>query len=302
MALIEVRGLTKSYGDRRVLRGIDLDVAAGEIVGVLGPNGAGKTTTVECIGGLRARDGGSVSVDGIDPTAGSREARGLREVLGMQLQQCRLPAKITPAEALALFGSFYADPVPADQLLARFGLAGQARVLFEKLSGGQQQRLSVALALVGRPRIAILDELTTGLDPAARREIWAYLRDLRAGGVTMLLVTHSMEEAAYLCDRVVIIDDGRIVAQGSPDELTTGSQAQETSFAADLPDDVLQRLRVLPGVRAVTRDDGRIVIDGDGDSPQAILTALLEAGVRPAQLRVTQPTLDEAYLRLTEES
>lgn len=299
MALIEVRGLRKSYGEKRVLRGVDLQVEAGQIVGILGPNGAGKTTAVECIGGLRTPDAGTIAVAGLDPQS---EAAALRQLLGMQLQECRLPARITPLEALELFASFYPDPLPATDLLGRFGLAAQAGARFERLSGGQQQRLSVALALVGRPRIAILDELTTGLDPAARREIWGYLSDLRAQGVTMLLVTHSMEEAAHLCDRVAIIDGGRVVAHGSPADLTTAAQAQQTSFEADLPEAMLARLAELPGVRAVRRDGARIVIDGDDDSPQTVLTALIEGGVRPARLRVAAPTLDDAYLRLTEAS
>ncbi|MFD0866605.1 ABC transporter ATP-binding protein [Tessaracoccus lubricantis] len=227
MALIDVTGLTKSYGAHRVLKGIDLQVHEGEILGVLGPNGAGKTTTVECIGGLRTRDGGTVTVDGMDP---ADEPQGLRELVGMQLQQCRLPAKIKAREALELFGSFYGDPVPAGELLTRFGLADHAEKRFEQLSGGQQQRLSVALALVGRPRIAILDELTTGLDPSARREIWRYLTALRDAGVTMVLVTHSMEEASYLCDRVVVIDGGVIVADAPPAVLAEGHRSLEEAY------------------------------------------------------------------------
>lgn len=229
MALIDVSGLTKSYGTHHVLTGLDFAVDEGEILGILGPNGAGKTTTVECIGGLRTRDGGTITVDGMDPAA---PPPGFRAQIGMQLQQCRLPAKITPHEALDLFGSFYADPVPTDELLQRFGLAEHANKRFEKLSGGQQQRLSVALALVGRPRIAILDELTTGLDPSARRDIWGYLDGLRASGVTIVLVTHSMEEADYLCDRVIIIDAGRIVADGSPAVLAEGHRSLEAAYLA----------------------------------------------------------------------
>ena len=324
MGLIEVSGLTKSYGAKQVLRGIDLTVDAGEIVGILGPNGAGKTTAVECIGGLRTCDGGTITVAGADPAT---EPPGFRLLLGMQLQQCRLPAKITTAEALDLFASFYPDPVPTGELRERFGLTAQARTRFEKLSGGQQQRLSVALALVGRPRIAILDELTTGLDPAARREIWGYLRDLKAAGVTMLLVTHSMEEAQFLCDRVAIIDDGLVVAEGAPSERADTTVQQQTSFALDPEDqpqhgveELLDLLRALPGVhsaRVIDQASGadarhagsaagpgaaaRIVADGDADSPQRILSALIEAGVRPHRLRVVQPTLDDAYLRITQE-
>ncbi|MDO5676409.1 MAG: ABC transporter ATP-binding protein [Propionibacteriaceae bacterium] len=227
MALITVSGLTKSYGSQQVLHGVDLQVHEGEILGILGPNGAGKTTTVECIGGLRARDGGTILVDGMDPAA---EPPRFRELLGMQLQQCRLPAKLTPREALRLFGSFYPNPVPSGELLQRFGLAESADKRFEKLSGGQQQRLSVALALVGRPRIAVLDELTTGLDPSARREIWRYLASLRESGVTIMLVTHSMEEADFLCDRVAVIDGGRVVADAPPAQLAAGHRSLEEAY------------------------------------------------------------------------
>ncbi|MHA7862575.1 ABC transporter ATP-binding protein [Tessaracoccus sp. Y36] len=227
MALIHVSELTKSYGPHRVLNGINLSVDEGEILGILGPNGAGKTTTVECIGGLRSRDGGSISVDGMDP---ADDPRGFRSLVGMQLQQCQLPPKIRAREALDLFGSFYADPVPSDELLRRFGLADHANKRFEQLSGGQQQRLSVALALIGRPRIAILDELTTGLDPSARREIWRYLTALRDTGVTIILVTHSMEEASYLCDRVLVIDDGVVVADAPPSVLAEGHRSLEEAY------------------------------------------------------------------------
>lgn len=297
MALIDVTGLTKAYGDRQVLRGIDLTVSEGEIVGVLGPNGSGKTTAVECIGGLRRPDAGTVRVAGLDPAT---DAAALREILGMQLQQSRLPARMRVAEALDLYGAFYPDPRPADELLERFGLAGHADQPFGKLSGGQQQRLSIALALIGRPRIAFLDELTTGLDPAARREIWDYLKLLRDDGVTMLLVTHFMEEAAHLCDRVVIIEDGRIVASGTPDEVATATGGQETSFALDPGLDV-DALRTLPGVATVGIDRGRVVVRGDAESPQVVLGALAERGIVARQLRVTAPSLDDAYLALTRE-
>lgn len=298
MALIEVRGLTKAYGANEVLRGVDLHVEEGEILGVLGPNGAGKTTLVECIGGLRERDGGTVRVAGVDP---AENPPGFREMVGMQLQQCRLPAKITASEALDLFGAFYADPVPTDELLARFGLRAQAAGRFENLSGGQQQRLSVALALVGRPRIAILDELTTGLDPAARREIWGHLGSLRTAGTTILLVTHSMEEAAHLCDRVAVIDCGVIAAEGTPTDLAQDTVEQRTSFECDLSESDLDALTALPGVHAVQARDDQVVVEGGADSPQAVLAFLVERDLRPRALRVTQPTLDDAYLRITRE-
>ena len=296
MTLITVQGLRKSYGAREVLHGVNLTVEDGEIVGVLGPNGAGKTTTVECIGGLRTPDAGSIRVAGIDPA--SNDPR-LRQILGMQLQQCHLPAKITPAEALDLFAAFYPDPRRTAELLELFGLTGQADQRFEKLSGGQQQRLSIALALIGKPRVAILDELTTGLDPAARREIWAHLAELRADGVTMLLVTHSMEEAAHLCDRVMVIDGGRVTAVGTPDQLTAAAGRQETSFERPEAFDV-EALGALPGVTEVREERGRVVVVGGEDSPQAVVGALAGAGIPMRGLRVTTPSLDDAYLALTE--
>lgn len=295
MTLIEVTGLRKSYDGTEVLHGIDLSVADGEIVGIVGPNGAGKTTTVECIGGLRRRDAGEIRVAGLDPGSGDPT---LREVLGMQLQQCRLPGRITAGEALDLFAAFYDRPRPTAELLEQFGLSTAADRRFEHLSGGQQQRLSVALALVGRPRIAILDELTTGLDPAARRDIWTFLENLAEEGTTIMLVTHSMEEAQYLCDRIVIIDAGRVVATGSPAQLTAGTQTQRLTFRASTGDD-LSWLRALPGVRRVTQDGERLVVDGDDAAPQTVLTALLEQGITVSDLRVTGPSLDDAYLAAT---
>lgn len=297
MPLIEVSGLTKSYGPREVLHGLDLTVDAGEIVGVLGPNGSGKTTAVECIGGLRVRDGGTVNVSGMDP---ADDPLALREILGMQLQQCRLPNRMRVAESLELYAAFYSDPRPADELMERFGLAAHADQPFGRLSGGQQQRLSVALALIGRPRIAFLDELTTGLDPAARREIWEYLRVLRDDGMTMLLVTHYMEEATYLCDRVLILEDSRVVASGTPAEIAGATGGQETSFEADPAIDP-DALRGLPCVSEVRVDRGRVVVRGDASSPQVVLGALAAQGVVIRRLRVTAPSLDDAYLTLTHE-
>ncbi len=297
MAIIDVDGLRKSYGPREVLHGIDLSVEENEIFGILGPNGSGKTTTVETIGGLRTRDAGTVVVAGMDPADNPPR---LREVLGMQLQQCQLPGRITVVEAMRLFASFYGAPLAVDELIARFGLAAQARTRFEKLSGGQQQRLSVALALVGNPRIAILDETTTGLDPQARRDIWEYLAALRRDGTTILLVTHYMEEAQYLCDRVAIIDDGVVVALGTPAALAGSRGEQETSF---LPSRAVaaEVLRALPGVRAVRVENGRVVVSGDGTSTQTVLAKLIELGVTAQDLRVTSPTLDSAYLSFTDD-
>lgn len=300
MSLIHVAGLAKAYGDRQVLRGVDLDVEAGQIVGILGPNGAGKTTAVECIGGLRRADAGTIRVAGLDP---AQDPPQLRELLGMQLQECRLPKKTTAREALDLYRSFYADPRDTGELLARFGLGERADARFETLSGGQQQRLSVALALVGNPRIAILDELTTGLDPAARREIWEFLAELRRDGVTILLVTHFMEEAQYLCDRVAIIDDGRVTAFDRPDTLAAAAgTTQRLRFTPSRPmhDAELDALRSEPDVQEVRLDGDRLVVTGGPDVVSAAIVALGRLGVSARGLRVDAPNLDDAYLRLTQ--
>lgn len=296
MALIQVSGLTKSYGPKQVLRGVDLSVDEGEIVGILGPNGSGKTTAVECIGGLRTPDAGQIAVAGHDPRGAGAE---LRELLGMQLQQCRLPARIKVGEALALYSSFYTDPRPNEELLERFDLADQRGTRFVNLSGGQQQRLSVALALIGRPRIAFLDELTTGLDPSARRDIWSYLELLRGEGVTMILVTHFMEEAQYLCDRVVILSEGRIIAEGAPDEVAGSGGSQEISFDAST-DNPLTELQELPAVTDVSVARGRVIVHGGEEAPQQVIAAMTQRGIPTQRLRITTPTLDDAFLSLTQ--
>lgn len=296
MDIIRVSHLRKSYGTKEVLRGIDLAVAEGEIVGILGPNGSGKTTLVECIGGLRTPDSGSITVAGMDPHT---QAADLRTILGMQLQQCRLPAKITVDEALSLYSAFYPNPRPAEELLERFDLAEQRKTQFSQLSGGQQQRLSVALALIGRSRIAFLDELTTGLDPSARRHIWAYLTLLRDEGVTLVLVTHFMEEAQFLCDRVAVIDDGVIVAEGTPEAVAGGSGTQELSFDSSDANTLLA-VRALPGLSDAQADRGRILIRTHADSASAVVAALANAGIPTPHLRIDTPTLDDAFLNLTE--
>ncbi len=294
MELIEVRNLCKSYAGRPVVRGIDLSIREGEVFGILGPNGAGKTTTVEMIGGLRPRDAGAISVAGFDPAL---EERGLRELLGMQLQESRQPAKITVREAIELYRTFYSRPRDTAELLGRFGLDAKADTRFEHLSGGQQQRLSVALALVGHPRIAILDELTTGLDPAARREIWAFLQDLTLDGVTIVLVTHSMEEAQFLCDRVAIIADGRVSALDTPTGLAHSGGQTVTTFT--LLEGDLAGLGDLPSVVEVAVHGTTVTVRGSDLSPTQALDHLTRSGVCFEGLRVAAPSLDDAYLNLT---
>ncbi|WP_210648843.1 ABC transporter ATP-binding protein [Nocardioides sp. SYSU D00065] len=295
--MISISHLRKAYGDTVAVDDVSLEVAAGEVMGILGPNGAGKTTTVECVAGLRVPDSGTVRVAGLDPRTDRPE---LTRVLGVQLQESRLQPKITVAEAMRLWSALYADPVPWAGLVERLGLEDQAGSRFRDLSGGQQQRLSIALALVGRPRVVILDELSTGLDPRARREVWQVVRDLRADGVTVLLVTHAMEEAQQLCDRIAIIDHGRVRALDTPDGLISeASAATVTSFTAEEPVD-LESLRALASVSSVRTDAGRVVVEGRDGAALEVLERLARQQVTPHGLRVVDGTLDTAYLQLTD--
>jgi ABC-2 type transport system ATP-binding protein len=227
---LEITGLRKRYGQKVAVDGLSLRVAEGEIFGILGPNGAGKTTTVECAEGLRRPDGGTVRVFGIDPYTDRKTARTL---VGAQLQESELQGKLTVAEAIELYGSFYPYPADTEALLHRLGLTGQRNTRYRKLSGGQKQRLSIALALVGSPRLVVFDELTTGLDPAARRDSWRMVGQLRDNGITVLLVTHYADEAERLCDRVALIKSGRIAATGTPAELIARADSTGARFNLD---------------------------------------------------------------------
>lgn len=230
--VLVLRDLHKSYGRVKAIDGISLSVSRGEVLGVLGPNGSGKTTTVETAAGLRRPDSGSVRVLGLDP---ARDPDAVRQRVGVQLQSAVLPSRMKVKEAMAIFASAYREPADPDRLLDDWGLTAQRNTGFAHLSGGQQQRLFIALALLGRPEIVVLDELTTGLDPAARRDTWALIRTLRSGGITVVLVTHAMDEAEALCDRVVVIDAGRIVAEGSPDAVRGEHHTLEAAYL-DLTD------------------------------------------------------------------
>ena len=221
-AVIEVTGLTKRYGGHAVVDDISFHVDKGEIFGILGPNGAGKTTAVECLEGLRKRDGGEVRILGLDPRT---DAHRLHQRIGVQLQETQLPEKLKVREALELYASFYPDPADWRELLERWGLTGKANTSFAKLSGGQKQRLFIALALVGNPEVVFLDELTAGLDPGARRATWDLISKVRAQGVTVVLVSHFMDEVEELCDRVAILEQGRIAALDTPGGWWTGPGA-----------------------------------------------------------------------------
>ncbi|MFF5365261.1 ABC transporter ATP-binding protein [Streptomyces scabiei] len=295
-SVIEVTGLRKAYGGRNVVDGVSLSVAEGEIFGILGPNGAGKTTTVECVEGLRVPDAGRVRIAGLDPVA---EHEATRLVLGAQLQESELQAKLTVREALELYASFYPDPADWRPLAERLGLTARLGTRFAKLSGGQKQRLFIALALIGNPRIVVLDELTTGLDPRARRDTWELIEDIRAGGMTVLLVTHFMEEAQRLCDRIAVIDQGRIAALDTPAGLVRRSAgATVISFTPSAPLDD-RDLNALPALAAIAHKDGRVTLSGTDETVNAVLTLLARTHITAHQLRVADATLDDAFLDLT---
>ncbi|MGA5165587.1 MULTISPECIES: ABC transporter ATP-binding protein [Streptomyces] len=295
--MITVNGLRKAYGGRVAVADVSFAVAEGEIFGILGPNGAGKTTTVECVEGLRTPDAGTVRVAGLDPVADHREVTRL---LGAQLQESELQPKITVREALELYASFHTRPADWRPLAERLGLTDHLAVRFAKLSGGQKQRLSIALALVGDPRAVVLDELTTGLDPRARRETWALIEDVRARGVTVLLVTHFMEEAQRLCDRIAVIDGGRVAALDTPAGLIRRATVSTVvSFTPSAPLDD-RELAALPGAASVrTQEDGRVVVEGTDDTVEAVVSLLARHRVTAHQLRVAEATLDDAFLDLT---
>ncbi|TDD71651.1 ABC transporter ATP-binding protein [Jiangella aurantiaca] len=296
MPIIDVTNLHKAYGSTVAVDDVSFAVEEGEIFGILGPNGAGKTTTVECIEGLRRPDGGSVSVLGLDPV---RDRADIRKVLGAQLQESELPEKITVAEALDLYASFYASPANPAELLADLGLTEKAGTRFEKLSGGQKQRLSIALALVGNPRVAVLDELTTGLDPQARRDTWQLIEQVRARGVTIILVTHFMDEAERLCDRLALIDGGRVAAIDSPAGLIARVASEQTlRFRPSSPLDETV-LTALPDVTRVARDGGHYVVTGTGNLPYTVITTLAAHDVVAAELRMDQASLEDAFVALT---
>ncbi|MCX4589147.1 ABC transporter ATP-binding protein [Streptomyces sp. NBC_01549] len=295
--VIEVSALRKCYGGRPVVDGVSFAVEEGEIFGILGPNGAGKTTTVECVEGLRIPDAGRVRVTGLDPVA---DHERVARVLGAQLQESELQAKLTVREALELYAAFYPNPTDWKPLAERLGLTTKLTTRFAKLSGGQKQRLFIALALIGNPRVVVLDELTTGLDPRARRDTWQLIEDVRASGVTVLLVTHFMEEAQRLCDRIAVIDQGRVAALDTPSGLIRRSAGSTViSFTPSAPLDEGD-LNALPALASVEHRDGRITLSGTDETVNAVITLLARGHITAHQLRVSDATLDDAFLDLTE--
>jgi ABC-2 type transport system ATP-binding protein len=295
--LIRATHLTKEYGSLRAVDGLSLEVQEGEIFGMVGPNGAGKTTTIECLEGLRKADSGSLEVLGHDP-ASARAA--LAEVIGIQLQQSSLPPRLRVGEAVTLFRAQYARRADSDALLDRLGLIEKKRAPIGTLSGGQRQRLFIVLALVNQPRLVFFDELTTGLDPQARRSMWDLVREIRAGGCTVFLTTHFMEEAERLCDRVAILDHGAVVALDTPQALIR-SLGFGRRLVFTLPPGLVPPAQWAPaGVERIEIQGNRVSVQGKGERfASSVVTALEKTGIPFLDLWTEQPTLEDVFLALT---
>jgi ABC-2 type transport system ATP-binding protein len=294
-AVLTVDHLRKTYGRVVAVDDVSFDVEAGEIFGILGPNGAGKTTTVECVQGLRGVDGGTIRVLGLDPTS---QAAELRQRIGSQLQDSALPGRLRVAEAIELFAAFAHHPVGCDELLRRWRLEDVRSQTFDRLSGGQRQRLFIALAFVNSPELVFLDELTQGLDPQARRATWELIREIRDGGTTVVLVTHFMDEAEHLCDRVAVVDRGNVIALDTPQGLIDGLElASVVRFTWSEPD--LCWLAHLDVVESVVRHGDAVEVRGTGPLLALVASELVAHGILPLDLRVDRPTVEDAFLTLT---
>ncbi|WP_309056958.1 ABC transporter ATP-binding protein [Streptomyces sp.] len=296
---VRVRGLVKRYGNRTAVDGLDLDVRTGTVTAVLGPNGAGKTTTVETCEGYRRADAGTVRVLGLDPVA---DAAALRPRIGVMLQSGGVYSGARAEEMLRHMAKLHAHPLDVDALIERLGLGSCGRTAYRRLSGGQQQRLALALAVVGRPELVFLDEPTAGLDPQARRATWDLVRELRADGVTTVLTTHFMQEAEELADDVAIVDAGRVVAQGRPEELCRGGAENTLRFTGRPGLDLGSLLKALPdGTAAAELTPGTYRISGDVD-PQLLATVTTwcaQHGVMPEGIAVERHTLEDVFMELT---
>ena len=294
--VIQAESLHKVYGAAVAVDDISFEVARGEIFGIIGPNGAGKTTTTEMLEGLRNPDGGRVRVLGLDPQTQGDE---LRQRIGVQLQQAVLPDKLKVWEALDLFAAFYRHAADWHPLLSEWGLSEKRHTAFGHLSGGQKQRLFIALALINEPEVVFLDELTTGLDPQARHETWDHIRAIRQRGATVILVTHFMDEAERLCDRIAIVDHGRIVALDTPQNLVHGLQAENrVRFGVHNGFDPAW-LQTVSGVSRAVREGDEVIVYGSGPLMARVAAALAERGVTPPDLRAEQPNLEDVFLALT---
>jgi ABC-2 type transport system ATP-binding protein len=296
--VIQVSGVRKTYGSMVAVDEVSFEVNEGEIFGLIGPNGAGKTTTMECIEGLRTPDRGVISVLGLNPF---HDVYKLQERIGVQLQQAQLQKRIKVWEAVDLWASLYQKKkIDGERLLEQLGLTDKRNSWFMTLSGGQKQRLFIALALINDPEVVFLDELTTGLDPQSRRAIWDLVRGIRERGKTVFLTTHLMEEAERLCDRVAIIEHGRIIDIDTPESLVNRHCPERTVVLATQDANAVQRFRAIPGVEAVTCNDSQFTIRGRGDDlVTEVIHCLSENQIRVTDFRTVLPNLEDVFLKLT---
>jgi ABC-2 type transport system ATP-binding protein len=295
--VIQVSRIRKAYGTTVAVSDVSFDVRKGEVFGLIGPNGAGKTTTMECVEGVRRPDSGQISILGLDPF---RNVYEIQNRIGVQLQQAQLQKRIKVWEAVDLWASLYPKPVNVHRLLEQLGLADKRDAWFMNLSGGQKQRLFIALALVNDPEVVFLDELTTGLDPQARRAIWDLVRDIRNRGKTVFLTTHLMEEAERLCDRVAIIEHGKIIDIGSPEELVRRHCPARTVVLATGDADAEAYLRTIAALETVSREDTQFTLQGRGeDFVTAVIQCLSENRIRVTDFRTVLPNLEDVFLKLT---
>ena len=295
--VIEVSGLSKRYGTVTALTNLNLEVRDGEIFGLIGPNGAGKTTAMECIEGLRVPDAGRISVLGLDPL---RDVSALQRRIGVQLQEAQLPKRIKVREALALWSAVYDTDVDGLELLAQLGIDSKANAWFMTLSGGQKQRLFIALALIHDPDLVFLDELTTGLDPQARRAIWELIRGIRDRGKTVFLTTHLMEEAEKLCDRVAILDHGRIVDIDSPDGLVRRHCPERTIVIETTDARAVDALAGVTGIENSGRNNGQVVLRARSvEVMTGVFRCLADQQIAVTDFRTFVPTLEDVFLKLT---
>ena len=295
--VIMVQHLVKRYGDFVAVDDVSLTIKEGEVFGIIGPNGAGKTTAVECISGLRTPDSGSISVYGLSP---QKDRNRIRQFLGVQLQESQIPPRLKAGEAVNLFASFYPNPVAPNSLLETLGISHVKNSIYKKLSGGQKQRLSIALALVGNPKVAILDELTTGLDPEARRETWSLIESIRDRGVTVILVTHFMDEAERLCDRLALINHGKLLVMDTPEAIAALAGVNRVRFVPSQPVDD-KTLYAVPGVVEVERKERYITVSGTGDLAASVLDSLARIGVHVSNIDARGGNLDDAFVKLTKD-
>jgi ABC-2 type transport system ATP-binding protein len=294
---IQVSGIRKTYGSTVAVSDVSFEVSEGEIFGLIGPNGAGKTTTMECVEGVRRPDHGAIRILGLDPF---RDVYQVQNRIGVQLQQAQLQKRIKVWEAVDLWASLYPKAVNGDRLLEQLGLSDKRNATFMTLSGGQKQRLFIALALINDPEVVFLDELTTGLDPQARRAIWELVRDIRDRGKTVFMTTHLMEEAERLCDRVAIIEHGKIIDMGSPEELVGRHCPARTVILATDNHLAEERLRTIPSLETVTRQDLRFTIQGRGDDfVTEVIHCLSENRIRVTDFRTVLPNLEDVFLKIT---